>query len=456
MRWAIGLVAALLLAPLLIVDVPPLVDYPNHLARLFLLARGAADPMLAPMFTVQWGVIPNLAIDVIGPPLLRLLPVHAGGRVLLAIVLLLPFAGVLAMQRAVFGRVSPWALASALILPSGAFLLGFLNFVAGLGAAMLLAALWIARRPLLLTTLGMAALFFCHLMAVVFALVLIGSHQAARAWHARSIRPLLPLAPLAVPPALLYALAPLGAVTSPTEYLPLGAKLAQLLAPFTSYLLWLDLLTALSVAAYLLAAATARRLALPLGIGPALATLAALFAAAPYAFKGTQSLDTRFAFMAALLLFAGLRPAMGRPAITGFAALTLTRIAILAIAWWGWRADLADFRALIAEVPPGARVFVATAPRPPGPLARRLSNGIPTDTHLPALLLIERRAFWPLLFDEPTQQPLMLTPAFQALADQNGGAIDATTIRPAQLLGYDWIVTLGGSGIATLAPVSGR
>lgn len=456
MRGAIGLVAALLLAPLLIVDMPPLVDYPNHLARLFLLARGAEDPVLAPMFVVRWGVIPNLAVDVIGPPLLWLLPVHVGGRVLLGVVLLLNFAGVLAMQLALFGRVSAWALASALVLPAGAFLLGFLNFVAGLGGALLLAALWIARGRVVLTALGMAALFFCHLMAVVFALVLIGGHQAAIAWRARSLRPLLVLVPIALPPALLYAAAPLGAVAGGTEYLPLGAKLAQLLAPFTAYDLRLDLLTALAIAGFLSAAAWRGRLDLPAGIGWALGALAVLFAVSPYAFKGTQSLDTRFAFMAMLLLFAGLRPAMGRPAITGFALLLLARMAVLAVAWWGWRGDIADFRALIAGVPPGTKVFVATARRGDGPIGRVLSNGIRTDTHLPALLLIERRAFWPLLFDEPTQQPVLLTQAFQALADRNGGAIDAATIRPGQLRGYDWVVTLGGAGIATLTPVVGR
>ncbi len=318
---------------------------------------------------------------------------------------------------------------------------------------MLLAALWIARGRVVVTSLGMAALFFCHLMGVVFALVLIGGHQVALAWQGRSVRPLLMVVPIALPPALLYALAPLGAVTSATEYLPLGAKLAQLLAPFTGYVLWLDLLTALAVAAFLLAAAVGRRLDVPAGIGIALAGLAVLFAVSPYAFKGTQSLDTRFAFMAVLLLFAGLRPRMGRAGMAGFGALVAVRVAVLAVAWWGWRGDLADFRALIAEVPPGAKVFVATSARPPGPLGRILSNGIRTDTHLPALLMIERRAFWPLLFDEPSQQPVLLTAAFQALADQNGGAIDIATVRPGQLHGYDWVVTLGGAGIATLAPV---
>ena len=79
--WLVlALLLAALLAPLSIADVPPILDYPNHLARFVLLAAGPDDPVLGPVFTPSWTIIPNLAADVIGPPLLRLLPVHVAGR----------------------------------------------------------------------------------------------------------------------------------------------------------------------------------------------------------------------------------------------------------------------------------------------------------------------------------------------------------------------------------------
>jgi hypothetical protein len=44
--WAaVVLLSAALLAPLLIADVPPVLDYPNHLARFVLLAAGPDDPV---------------------------------------------------------------------------------------------------------------------------------------------------------------------------------------------------------------------------------------------------------------------------------------------------------------------------------------------------------------------------------------------------------------------------
>ncbi len=129
-------VAVLLAGPLLLVDVPPLLDYPNHLARIFLLAKGAADPLLAPIFQPHWAIIPNLAIDIVGPPLARVLPIHVAGRLMLATLLLLPVVGAVAYHRAVFGVRSLWPFAAALVACNGAFLLlGFLNFVAGAGAS---------------------------------------------------------------------------------------------------------------------------------------------------------------------------------------------------------------------------------------------------------------------------------------------------------------------------------
>src|SRR5271165_5913614 len=92
---AVALVG-LLLVPILSVDIPPLLDYPNHLARLFVLAHGAADPFLSRVYAVYWAVIPDIAIDLIGPPLLAVFGLHTVGRMLLAPSLLLPVAGTMA------------------------------------------------------------------------------------------------------------------------------------------------------------------------------------------------------------------------------------------------------------------------------------------------------------------------------------------------------------------------
>ena len=79
-RMALIAVCLVLLAPLTLAEVPPLLDYPNHLARMVLLAFGAADPILSRFYATRWAIIPNLALDVTLPPLMRVLPVHVAGR----------------------------------------------------------------------------------------------------------------------------------------------------------------------------------------------------------------------------------------------------------------------------------------------------------------------------------------------------------------------------------------
>ena len=84
------------------VDVPPLLDYPNHLARAVVLAADGNDPVLARMYAARWGIIPNLATDLLLPPLLQVLPVHVAGRIVVALVMLLPVIGIVAYSRAIF------------------------------------------------------------------------------------------------------------------------------------------------------------------------------------------------------------------------------------------------------------------------------------------------------------------------------------------------------------------
>lgn len=108
------------------------------------------------------------------------------------------------------------------------------------------------------------------------------------------------------------------------------------------------------------------------------------------------------------------------------AALILVRSASVAATWIDSRDDLADLRAAIDGVEPGARVLLATGSsgkRTMAPPARRTLPGIGRLTnHLPALLPVERRAFWPLLFADPAQQPVSILPPFDRMSQPLTGA----------------------------------
>ncbi|BAM92437.1 hypothetical protein S58_64640 [Bradyrhizobium oligotrophicum S58] len=435
-RWTLlALMLTVVLAlPFLLVDVPPVLDYPNHLARFYVLAH-PDDPVLSQMYAPNWRILPNLGMDLIGVALLRFTDVHLGGRLLLALSLFAPLAGVVAYHRAVFGRWSPWPLAAGVIAYNGAFLLGFMNFQLSLGVALGCAAGWVMLRrrdgwlpAIAWGAIAAAVAFLCHIFGLVFFALLVGAGEADRLWRLRRsprfVREVVVVAGALTitlgPAMLLYALCPLG-----DGGLQLGAwvgphKLWRIMTPFVTTSGGLTVITAIAVMALLIL--VRRQLVVAPGIPLALAVLFVGFVAAPWKALGGTFIDMRLAAMGGLLLFAGLQPVVsGRTAVlagTFLAALMLVRTADIASAWIDHRGDLAELRAAIAQVPPGARVIAAHGGDSPVPSRRErtLPGFRDVDSHLAALLVIERRAFWPLMFAHPSQQPIVIRPAFLRFA----------------------------------------
>lgn len=457
-RWAVPLVCMILLAPLTIVDVPPLLDYPNHLARAVVLAFGANDPVLSHMYAAHWAIIPDLGVDLTLPPLLHVLPVHVAGRVIIGCSVLLPVLGTIAYSRAVFGTRSLWPLGSALIAYNGTLLLGFLNFVAGIGLALLLSSAWIKWRELfpwqtiVLACAGAAGLFFCHLMSVVFCALLIGGYEAEMLWQKRNPWRALAALPVLVVPCVLYALSPLSPVAPDVAWPTLDNKVRELVMPFANYLLPLDLVTLVGVAGFLMIGrcriAPASRITV--------VAVILLFLVAPNAVKGTYLFDTRFVIMLGFLVFGAVMPVrLRRAVIAVFAMLFVIRMSVVSAAWYEHRHDLAELRATITSVRPGTRVFLATvspteAPEywRQGPLSRRLSLGLPLDDHVAALLLIEHRAYWPFLFDNPSQQPVVISPPYRQIAQPAESIATSSEVTDGQvnLRGYDDVLLLYAGG----------
>ena len=438
--WWIALFAAwiALCVPLLLVELPPLNDYPNHLARMVVLSRIGDDPVLASMYRTNWGIIPDLAIDSFMPALVKVIPPLVAGKLLLAGILLLDIVGAAAYAAAVHGRRTWWALGVALAGYNFAFTMGFLNFDVSIGLAMLMAAGWIRirrRNPLRAALFGAVAtaiLFFCHLIGLFFFLVLVGSFEAwftfamlrQTGWtKATSWRTLTAAGPLGVtllPVAALYPLTGLSStVDAPTIFLTAQGKLAQMVSPFVNYDFTLDALTCCAVWGLLLVCLASRRLALAPGACVAVVVVAAVFVAAPAEYKGGGFLDARLSVMLGFLAFTAFRPLLsGRIAVAvgiTLAALLCVRLATVSVAWLEWRPAVADLRALASLVHPGDRIIQVRID--PGeisdywariPVALRTSTHERTEFHMPGYFFIERSAFWPYLFADELQQPILM------------------------------------------------
>ncbi|MFL5284779.1 MAG: hypothetical protein ACJ8AW_28345 [Rhodopila sp.] len=468
---ALGTLCLVLVAPLLVVDVPPLVDYPNHLARIFVLASLPDDPVIARFYAAQWAIIPNLALDLLGPPLLRIMPVHDAGCVLIAAAVLLPVLGCVAYSAALGGRW--WSLGVGLVAYNRTLLEGFLNFNLSVGLALLLAAAWThwrGRHSIVMTAvaaLGAVALFTCHLMGLVLFAVLLCADELVRLLAGRLVlrpRAAAParLALVFTAPVVLYALSPLQQLGGDAVYLSPFSKLSQLLAAYTNYVWLLDLLTALAALGTPCICLLVRRGRLPPQAAMAAVLLLGAYLMTPYAWKGTQQIDTRFAIMLGVLLFAGFQPQrwprwFSRTAAAVIVLLFVIRMTALTSAFAEHRRDLADLRAALHPVQPGQAVYVVLA-RPDdaqrynaaAPLSRWLSDGIFTGTHLGALALIERHAWWPFEFDNASQQPIRTLEPYETMALRIGDLPDQDTLARADLCGFDVVLVLQADATAPL------
>ena len=153
----------------------------------------------------------------------------------------------------------------------------------------------------------------------------------------------------------------------------------------------------------------------------ALALGAVVYVLEPNVLQTGSFVDLRVGLILGCLLFAGVQPRVAsRDALVCgvvIAALIGGRVGDIALGWVHHRIDLADVRGAIAQVPQGARVLVAQGPGGGPAVAERLLPGVyATDGHVSALLAIEHKAFWPLIFADPRQQPLAILPPYASLA----------------------------------------
>jgi hypothetical protein len=482
---ALAGLCAILIAPLLVVDVPPLLDYPNHLARIFVLASLAHDPVLARFYAPHWSIIPNLALDLAGPPLMHLLPVHVAGRLLIAISVLLPVLGAIAYSVALCPGATRrwWPFGAGLAAYNVCLLYGFLNFCIAIGVALLLAAAWLRwreERPVTAVALAAAGgpiLFACHLMGVIFFGLLVGATELYRleqmGWRdPRLVRAAIRRGTIVLlaftAPAVLYALSALRQLGGDAVFVSPAIKLLHLVFTFANYSLPLDLATAAVAVSVPPVALVLGRGRFPGPARNAILLILVAYLAAPYAWKGTYGLDMRFAVMLMFMLFAGFVPHAAPPPLRTTVTAMVTvlfvaRMGLLIIAWAAHAEDIADLRRVLAPVQPGQAAYVAAVtPREApaywqaNPRWRLLSNGIPVDRHLGALVLIERRAWWPFEFDIPSQQPIETRDPYRALAGPVGGLPGRTETVGANLCGFDYVLLTEADAVPDLPPARFR
>jgi hypothetical protein len=447
--------------PVLLVQLPALWDYPNHLVRYWILLGQAEGTPVATMYRTDWSLArTNIGADLLALVIGRTLSFEAVNPVLVSLAVLIIPLGAIALNRAVFGGWHFWQVGMVVFTWNFILVAGLLSYQIALGLALLAATidLWMRRLPVAgrwLVRLGFsAAILTVHIFGLLFFLMLlvateIGSRPPAlrqpKAWLQLARRVVPAGIVCIIPLAILILTAPrlpgaharaegehLLATTMHFHSLLSADRPLALLTPLRTYSLIADLVMAaivLGLLFYALLRGKARLHAGLFGLGVVLA-ICSLFM--PVAAFGTALLDTRLPIMAGLMMACGFRPVIaetprGRTVILAATLLVvLTRSAFVGYVWTERQADVRSVAAATVSMQPGAAVLLAendpvTWVRSMQAPIGRYSAGTTLYRHTATTIVMSRHAFVPTIFTAAGKQPLRVLPPWADLAVPEGG-----------------------------------
>lgn len=412
---AFALCLAILVAPVALSAYPPLVDYPSHLARLFILTH-PDDQFLAGHYRIDWRLLPNLGFDLTGYALAQAMPVEAAGRVFLAATVAVTFSAPMALHWAFYGRLSVLPLLAGPLVFHRALQMGFLSYCMGVGLAILGFAAWIAlraRSPLLRFAVLQAialVLSVWHLYALGILGVLVTLSAVSEAWRGEQslARAVLPALLVFVLPGLLLLSGAAGSGATATLFPGLAQKLVMLPLALVADLTAANFALALAaLSPAVIAWIGGARAVHPAAAWP-LAALFLLYWALPDRLMTSQNADWRLLLPAALVLAGAAADPFRSPRamVTLAAAAIAVNLGAAYLAQAAWRAGDSlrrDLAAVLAELPEEQVLS-------PYPSARTIREGFlpPSAFHAAAYAVIWRRAFVPSVFAHPGQQPIAL------------------------------------------------
>ena len=201
-----ALSASSLIIPFLFVNEPPLLDYPNHLARAFILNH-LHDPTFhfSEYYRADWKPYPYILWDILMVALQQVLPVEAAGKLLLMLTTaLLPVAVACFLWQANRTEIKFSLLACALSYYSP-FLWGFTAYHLGMSFCFLMVGTWLWYRRMPSVTRAVLFVVLCfvtylaHLLCFVIAAFIVLLFELTRPNWRECFR----LACFLAPPSLL-------------------------------------------------------------------------------------------------------------------------------------------------------------------------------------------------------------------------------------------------------------
>jgi hypothetical protein len=409
---AVSLLFGLAASPIFLVDIPAVPDYPNHLARMYILAASGTREA-NPYYTVHWSLVPNLAIDLFVPVLAQFTGVAAATKIFLVLSQALIVSGSVALELVVQKRHYLAGFVAVSALYAVPFTLGLLNSEFGIGVALWGIAFWILLENravyirLLVHSMFVCCLYIAHLIAMGLYGAVIGFYVLAR-FSARSIDAknlAVTVTILAGPAVAVFGYLVLSGTqvgNTGTEWIAVS-KLFGLFYLMNGYSAPLAASSFSIILLLFYVLYKSRSISfVPEGKWIACGLLI-LFILMPFKAAGSAYDDTRIATAALMILPAFLivssksRIIRVLPPIT-FSVIALVNSGQVASVWLSYRPEYNSLKSSFGLLHHGAFVLVAQSEAPPSPPDD--SSG-PLLRYAPVLAVHYSGAFVPSLFSLP-------------------------------------------------------
>ncbi|EJZ18124.1 hypothetical protein NE852_14325 [Rhizobium sp. Pop5] len=448
---AIAVFVAFAAALVVLFRFPPVLDYANHYARIWLLSGGIGEQPFPEIYAVDWNrTFTNVGIDLLATWLGPFIGADGLARASLFLAIVLPPLGAIALHRALFGGRHYWQIAMLSLGWCATMVGGFINFQIGLGMALFFACadLRLQRgNPAMLFAWRLAAgllLTVMHIFSLGFYMAIVCGLEFS--WRIDILRSRAGITSLAgrlalaigacvLPPLALY----LRTTALPSDG---GSGLGlvwndgvalmviNLLSAVSTYTPAVDVVLILPLILICTRAARAGDIRIHAGLAVAACGLLLLSCVSPRHMLGTGWVSWRFPIMTALVAMAMVCPFAN---LTRRQALLLALVVNLAVfgrtGWIGWnwwlaQKDVAAVETVLKKVPAGAAILpLGHEPVAINDLAhssRHFAWGLDTFRHLPTLAVPLSHAFVPTLFTAKGKQPLSVLPPWSEIAVPEG------------------------------------
>lgn len=366
-------VVSLMIGAVLSTSMVPLVDFPNHLARAFLIHGYSADPAIQAEYYLRFAPIPNVALDLLLQPLLSVFSVERSGNLLCVAYIILWALGCARIQYALAGKLGIGASLATLLAFNGAFQYGFVNYAIGAACALNGLATWLnvgsgenrVRRRVNLALWGLVT-YLCHFAAFGALILAAGAVAMQQMYVARKVllSSIVDSLFLGWPLALFLSYMKGSGTVGVIAYGTISDKAIAAFSVIRSYSFSFDVFVAIVFLALFVAVvvkALRKEVSVNWQLIAAVGTLGLVFLMLPKALLTASGVDARLPPIAAALLMLSLSPksesAVDYLPFAALAAVLLLRVVLIGVTWHALDSRVSEFVTMLDRLPRDQKVL---------------------------------------------------------------------------------------------------